>query len=109
MSGFSERSELVGLLVDSGLLEQSAAVKWTGSTHIKKVFALCERIVLYIKTATVRTRKPSYYVLVYSRCQCTTMYMLYIQCANVHVHVYAHSVVVICNVFVGKKFSSRRK
>ena len=54
MSGFSERSELVGLLVDSGLLEQGATLKWTGSTHVKKVFALCERIVLYIKTATVR-------------------------------------------------------
>lgn len=53
LSGFSERSELIGLLVDSGLLEQGAAVKWTGSTHVKKVFALCERIVLYIKTATV--------------------------------------------------------
>ena len=54
LSGFSERSELVGLLVDSGLLEQGTTLRWTGSIHIKKVFILCERIILYIRTATVR-------------------------------------------------------
>ena len=51
MSGFSERSEFVGLLVDDELIRQD--VNWAGSQHIKRVFSFCERIVYYIKTATV--------------------------------------------------------
>ena len=53
LSGFSERSEFVGLLVDNGLLEQGTTMKWAGSPHIQRVFALCEKIVYYIKIATV--------------------------------------------------------
>ena len=53
LSGFSERSEFIGLLIDDGLLEQSVSVKWVGPPCVKKVFALCKRIVDYIKTASV--------------------------------------------------------
>ena len=64
LSGFSERSEFIGLLVNDELLhaelDEEVMMKWAGSRHIKTVFALCDRIVHYIRTATVSELNNSF-------------------------------------------------
>ena len=53
LSGFQERGELAGLLVDEEWMGDTGE-GWVSAPHVKKLFGLCDRMVDYLHEATVR-------------------------------------------------------